>query len=691
MENKYKIILSGNANVGKSTLFNYLTGLKQHTGNWTGKTVSNAKGYFKYKDKQYEIIDIPGTYSLNGNSEDEIVARDYICFNDSSITIIVCDATAIERNLALFFQISEIKKNIILCINLLDEANKKGIKIDLKKLEDILGVCVVGISAKKGIGIENLLEKIDTLINNNFKEMKKINYDENIENAIKTIEKSFKDINFKNINKRFIAIKLLENEHNFIKKLENYLNINFFKDENILKAIKNAKYILEKQNISQKNLKEKIYITIYKNCENIYKNCVKINFENYYEKDIKIDKILTCKKWGIPIMILMLCLIFFITIIGANYPSQILSNILFSFEVDLKNIFSFLNFPNWLILMLVDGIYKVVAWVVAVMLPPMAIFFPIFAILEDLGYLPRVAFNLDKIFKKCDACGKQALTMAMGFGCNSVGIVGCRIIDSKRERLIAILTNNFVPCNGRFPTIISIISMFFVGLSFGILNSIFSAIFLTFVILLSVFMTFFISKILSKTILKGVSSNFTLELPPYRKPNILNTILRSFFDKTLYVLGRAIIVSIPAGIIIFLMANTFVNGESILFHTTNFLNPIAKLIGLDGVILMAFILGFPANEIVMPIALMAYLKNSSLIEIENLNTIKEILIQNGWTINTAICTILFCLFHWPCSTTCLTIKKETNSFKWTILSFLIPTFVGIILCGFITFIFNIFK
>ena len=330
--------------------------------------------------------------------------------------------------------------------------------------------------------------------------------------------------------------------------------------------------------------------------------------------------------------------------------------------------------------LLISGAYKVLTWVVAVMLPPMAIFFPLFTLFEDLGYLPRIAFNLDKTFKKCCACGKQALTMCMGFGCNACGVTGCRIIDSPRERLIAILTNSFVPCNGRFPTLISIITMFFIGANTGMFSSFLSVAILCLVILLGIFLTFIVSKILSKTLLKGEPSSFTLELPPYRTPQVGKIIVRSLFDRTLFVLGRAVSVALPAGILIWLLANVEISGVSILSHCTNFLDPFASLLGLDGVILMALILGFPANEIVMPIILMAYLQTGELIEISNVAELRNILVANGWTVITAICTMIIFLIHWPCSTTCLTIKKETGSWKWTLLSILIPTVIGFGLC-----------
>ena len=320
------------------------------------------------------------------------------------------------------------------------------------------------------------------------------------------------------------------------------------------------------------------------------------------------------------------------------------------------------------------------AWVVSVMLPPMALFFPLFTILEDIGYLPRIAFNVDGIFKKCKTCGKQALTMAMGFGCNAVGVSGCRIIDSPRERLIAILTNSFVPCNGRFPILISIITMFLVGVEGGFWNSLLGVLILMMVIGFGIFMTFVTSSVLSKTLLKGVPSSFTLELPPYRRPQYGKVIVRSIFDRTFFVLGRAITVAIPAGLVIWCLANININGGSLLSILSNVLDPLGKLLGMDGVILLAFILAFPANEIVIPIIIMSYMSTGNLVDISNLSTLREVLVSNGWTWVTAVSVMLFSLMHWPCSTTCLTVKKETSSIKWTILSIVIPTFCGVVIC-----------
>ena len=581
-----KVLLMGNPNVGKSTVFNELTGMHQHTGNWTGKTVDSADGNFYYKYNNYRLIDLPGTYSLIPSSEEERVAGEYLLKEKYDCVVIVIDSTLLQRNLMLFYQILEITNKVVVMLNLCDEAKKRNIEIDKNILSNLLGVPVIKATARSGKGINELLEEIHLISTNSEDYYSKKEYDLN-------------KIDIENL-----AYK--------------------------------AEFVTNKAVTQAPSKKEK--------------------------RDEFIDKIILGKYTSIPIMLVMFGIILWITIKGSNYPSEILSSAFFNFEEFLSDKMREFGISPIIISLLIDGMLKVLLWVVAVMLPPMAIFFPLFAILEDWGILPRFAFNLDRPFEKCNACGKQALTTCMGLGCNAVGVTGARIIDSPRERSIAIITNSLTPCNGRFPFLIAIISIFLAK------NSFYASLVLLLFLVISVFGTMICSKILSLTVLKGKSSSLVFELPKYRVPDFKNVILTTVREKILLVLFRAVVVALPAGLMIWALANIQIDSSSLLIIISNKLEPIGNLIGLDGVMLMAFIIGLPANEIVLPIALMAYLSTSVISDYSSIESLKEILITNGWTVKTAICACIFSMFHFPCATTLFTIIKETRSIKYTLLS-----------------------
>lgn len=606
------IALAGNPNVGKSTLFNALTGLKQHTGNWPGKTVTNAEGKMKYKDTMLEFIDLPGAYTLSSDSPDEKVTGDYITSKKADIVLIIADATCLERNLLLVQEILAITCNAVLCLNLMDEAEKKNISIDIEKLHKILQIPVIPTAARSKKGLSQLLDELTS----------------------------------------------------------------FNTDANQRRD--NPFYNMSPNDNSYSELSP----------EQIFSQCVTFCSIEPHSFDRKLDKILTSKLFGFPIMILLLIMIFWLTMTGANYPSMALSSFFALMDESIRSFMGSISFPPKVESFVMDGIYRTLSWVVSVMLPPMAIFFPLFTLLEDFGYLPRIAFNLDNSFKKCGAHGKQSLTMCMGLGCNACGVMGCRIIESPRERLIAIITNSFIPCNGKFPTLIALILIFLTaGISGNAaLNSNSAAktaaagFILAAFIMLSIAVSLIMSKLLSATVLKGIPSSFILELPPYRKPKIGNVIIRSIFDRTIFVLGRAVIVAAPAGAIIWLLANIASGDISLLNRFTDLLDPFGQLLGVDGVIIAAFILGFPANEIVIPIMLMCYMSSGALTEYASLSQLHSILTDCGWTMHTAISVTILCLFHFPCGTTCLTIKKETGSLKWTAVSVILPIITGISLC-----------
>lgn len=674
------VALAGNPNTGKSTVFNNLTGLNQHTGNWPGKTVTNAQGKYTYKNEKYILVDLPGTYSLLANSVEEQVARDFICFGNPHATVVVTDATCLERNLNLVLQIMEITNKVVVCVNLLDEAKRKKISVDINKLEELLGIPVVGTSARNGEGLEELKDKVRKIANGEIKtKPKPINYDEILEKAIEKVEPYVHDLVDTKINSKWAALRFIDGDKELIKSMNDFLDFNLSKDELLNKKLDAAHDELDKEGIKLEDLRDRIVSSIVRTAENISAKAVTLENKNHNQIDRRIDNVLTSRLFGIPIMVALLGIVFWITIKGANVPSSMLANGLFWIEDKLSLLFNSIGAPQWLHSILALGVYRTLAWVISVMLPPMAIFFPLFTLLEDLGYLPRVAFNLDHYFKKACAHGKQALTMCMGFGCNAAGIIACRIIDSPRERLIATITNNFVPCNGRFPTLIALATIF-IGSAYGAFSSIAATLSILATIILGVILTLFISKLLSKTILKGLPSSFTLELPPYRKPQVGKIIVRSIFDRTIFVLGRAVAVAAPAGFVIWGMANITIGNASILTHCARLLDPFSRLLGLDGYIMMAFILGFPANEIVVPILIMSYMSKGAMLELDSLNEMRQLFIDNGWTWLTAVCMMLFSLNHWPCGTTLWTIRKETQSWKWTWISFLVPTITGITLC-----------
>lgn len=677
------IALAGNPNVGKSTVFNALTGMNQHTGNWPGKTVSSAQGHCTHNGREYLLVDIPGTYSLMAHSAEEEVARDFICFGQDGrapdAVVVVCDATCLERNLNLVLQTLEITANVVVCVNLMDEARKRGVQVDLPRLSAALGVPVVGTSARSEKGLDALMDAVEKSTASVPNRRHNLRYGDAVEEAVRIAEPAVSRVVDGEQRSRWVTLQLLLGDKSLADAIGTFFGVPLHRQEGIATALEEARQSLWNHGIHAEKLQDEVVSAIMSRAEKICRHVVSSR-ENCNDRDRKLDRILTSKRTGIPLMLLLLLGVFWLTITGANYPSQWLADGLFWIQDRLTEVFQAAGAPEWLHGALVLGVYRVLAWVVSVMLPPMAIFFPLFTLLEDFGYLPRVAFNLDKYFKKACACGKQALTMCMGFGCNAAGVVGCRIIDSPRERLIATITNVFVPCNGRFPTLIAILTMFFIGTAGGFGSSVLSALGLTIIIVFGVMMTLLISKILSKTILKGMPSSFTLELPPYRRPQIGKVIVRSVFDRTLFVLGRAAAVAAPAGLIIWLLANITVGDISVLQHCADFLDPFGRLLGMDGVILMAFILGFPANEIVVPIIIMTYMATGTLTDMSNLAELHTLLTNNGWTWLTAVCTMLFSLMHWPCSTTCVTIRKETQSIKWTAVSFLVPTIAGMLIC-----------
>lgn len=673
-----KVLLMGNPNVGKSTVFNEITGSHQHTGNWTGKTVGTCVGKFTYKFTSYELVDLPGTYSLLSSSEEERLARDYLCFEHYDCVVCVVDAANLERNLNLVLQVIELTDKVVLLLNLCDEARKKNIEIDTDVLSMSLGVPIVCATARSGKGINELLETVHNISNETMlNESATLFYSNTIECAVKQVVKGLKGNIETDKNLRFFALRLLENDDSFNKSFKAHFGDDILQKGKLRANLSSAKNMLSSFGVS---VTKSVTSAIYENASALCLDVVKKRPSKKERFEEKLDSILLGKFTSIPIMLVMFAAVLWITIAGSNYPSDFLREHFGRFELWLSGALLDNGVSETIVSLFINGILRVLLWVVAVMLPPMAIFFPLFALLEDFGILPRIAFNLDGVFEKCGACGKQALTTCMGYGCNAVGVTGARIIDSPRERLVAVITNSLAPCNGRFPLLIAIISMFFCK------NSFVSAVILLCMIAFSMLMTFACSKLLTSTMLKGVSSSFVLELPPYRKPKILSLIGDTIREKILFVLLRAAVVAAPAGLIIWLLAHITIGDVSLLVKISEILNPIGHFLGMDGIILLAFILGFPANEIVIPIMLMTYLSTGELSDYSSLESLKTILVDNGWTATTALCTCIFSMFHFPCSTTLLTIFKETRSIKWTAISVAVPLMAGVITCAVINWI-----
>jgi ferrous iron transport protein B len=715
----YVVALAGNPNTGKSTVFNAITGLRQHTGNWPGKTVARAEGGFALGEARYKLVDLPGTYSLMTTTIDEEIARNFILFAQPDVTVVVVDANRLERNLNLVLQVLEITDRAVVCLNLVDEAKRHGRRIDQRRLARDLGVPVVPTVARNHEGIDDLLEAIakvacgETVCRPRRIEPRDTGAERVVRELAEQIGGSLPGL----LNGRWVALRLLDGD----ARLEEALRSGELLDLSEHAVVPDGKAVIGSNTPSTNAIAEPILSRAQamrwefgvgfhdRITENLYTEAAQIaeratldDQRPRFDLDRAIDDVVTSRWLGFPFMLLLLTFVFWVTIAGANVPSALLASLLIDkIHPVLLSLGEVLRFPWWLSGFLFDGVYLATAWVISVMLPPMAIFFPLFTLLEDSGYLARVSFNLDGMFKRAGAHGKQALTMSMGFGCNAAGVVATRIIDSRRERLIAIITNNFALCNGRWPTQILIATIFVGALVPAHLAGFASAAAVVGVALLGVAMTIVVSWLLSRTMLRGEPSSFSLELPPYRPPHFWRTLYTSLIDRTIFVLWRAVVFAVPAGGAIWLSANLHVGGASIAEHLTGWLDPVAFVLGLNGVILLAYVVAIPANEIVIPTILMLTVMTLGvtgvgegagvMFELETASDTSSVLRASGWTVLTGVNLMLFSLLHNPCSTTIYTIWKETRSHRWTIVAAILPLVIGIVVCILVAQLWRLFN
>mgnify|MGYP004496962189 FL=1 len=645
---KKRACFVGNPNVGKSSLFNFLTHKNEHTGNWTGKTVKNAYATFSYKDTLWEVVDLPGTYSLIGESKEEKIASSFVCSLDYDLAVVVLDASNLERSIVLLLEVLDVTDRVIVCLNLMDEAKAQKIDIDLIKLQKRLNIPIVITKASEGIGCARLCDEM-----NHFKANS---------NIFKVVHEG-KINNYLELSKPYVSHPI-----SYLYQEKNHENESFSK---VLRFYKN--YITREELL-------KSYIH---SSDSLLDNIVKRDKQTLKKEDIFWNKVLSHKFFSYLIMSLIFFLILWLTIFVSNIPSDFMFSFFSNGENFLLSFFSFL--PDFIVQPLILGGYRTFYWVISVMLPPLIIFFPLFSYLEDYGLFPRIAFNMDKPFKKCGSCGKQSLTMCMGLGCNAIGVTNTRIMEDKKMRILAILTNNFMPCNGRFPAMITMLSLFFIR-DTSLFGSFLVALGLLLIIVLGIVLTFLWTKILNHFLFKKEEVMFILELPTFRRPSVWKTFSQALKEKAFPVLKRAMLVSFPLGILIYLLASWHLGNSTFLLLLVDKLNNFGHLFGLDGAIILAFILGMPANEIVIPSLLLCYTKSNALVSYTSMESLRHILVNNGWTWLTALCFLIIMLCHYPCTTTLLSIKKESKSWSYTFLAFLVPIVTGL----FLTFIINFF-